>query len=90
MKDFRKYGHGVDFSGLFADIIEKMVGVYETQSNEVNDLIQKLNSLGSEEAEPAEVDRLRTVLEKFDKIMGVTAEVLGDMAKELRSRKSFG
>ncbi len=80
----------VDFSGLFADIIEKMVGAYETQSNEINELLQKLDSLESEEVEQAEVDRLRTVLENFNKIMKVTAEVLGDMAKELRSRKSFG
>ena len=77
----------VDFSGLFADIIEKMVGVYETQSSEINALIQKLDSLESEEPEQAEVDRLRTVLEKFNNIMEVTAEVLGDMVKELRSRK---
>ena len=77
----------IDFSGLFADIVEKMMRVYGTQRNEINDLTQKLNSLESEEKEQAEIDHLRAVLEKFDRILEVTMEVLEDMIEELRSRK---
>ena len=74
----------LDFSGLFIDIIAKMSVVYQTQINEVNDLIQKLNSLESEEAKQAEIDRIRTVLEKFNKILEVSKGVLEDMIEGLR------
>ena len=74
----------LDFSGLFVDIIAKMSVVYQTQINEVNDLIQKLNSLESEEAKQAEIDRIRTVLEKFNKVLEVSKGVLEDMIQGLR------
>ena len=79
----------VDFPELFASGLEKMITVYGTQRNEINDLTQKLNSLESEEEEQAEVKRLRTMLETFDKVLEVTMEVLEDMMKELRSRKNY-
>jgi DNA-binding transcriptional regulator GbsR (MarR family) len=79
----------VDFPELFADSIEKMVRVYETQRDEINNLIQKLNSLESEGKEQAEINRLRPMLKKFERVLEVAMEVLENMMKELRSKKSY-
>ena len=46
--------------------------------------MQKLNSLESEEAKQAEIDRIRTVLEKFNKVLEVSKGVLEDMIQGLR------
>ena len=78
----------VDFPELFVSSLEKMVTVYGAQRDEISDLLQKLNSLETEEGRQDEANRLRTMLEKFDKILGVTMEVLVDMMKELRSHES--
>ena len=79
----------VDFPELFADSIEKMVRVYGTQRDEINNLIQQLNSLESEGKEQAEINRLRAMLKKFERVLEVAMEVLENMMKELRSKKSY-
>lgn len=79
----------VDFSELFADSIEKMMRVYGTQRNEVNNLSQKLNSLESKGNEQAEIKRVRDVLNKFDRVLEVAMEVLENMLKELRSQEKY-
>jgi len=77
----------VDFFGLFVDSIEKMMRVYGTQRDEVNDLTQKLNSLESKGNEQAEIKRVRDVLNKFDRVLEVAMEVLENTLKELRSQE---
>ena len=56
LKKYYVFHVNIDFSGLFADIVEKMMGVYETQRNEISDLTQKLNSLKSAKKERAEIE----------------------------------
>jgi len=79
----------IDFPEMFAKSTEKMIMVYETQRDEINNLTQKLIALESEGKEQAEVKRLWAILKKFDKILGVTMEVLENTIKELRSRKRY-
>jgi len=79
----------VDFSELFADSLEKMLRVYETQRDEVNELTQKLNSLDAKGNKQAEIKRVRDVLNKFDRVLEVAVEVLENMLKELRSNERY-
>ena len=77
----------IDFPGIFANSIEKMMNVYEAQRNEINNLTQKLTALESEGKKQAEIKRLRTVLKNFDRILEATIEVLEKLIKELRLLK---
>jgi len=79
----------VDFPELFADSIEKMMRLYGTQRDEVNELTQKLNSLDAKGNEQAEIKRVRDVLNKFDRVLEVAMEVLENMLKELRSKERY-
>jgi len=79
----------IDFSELFADSIEKLIRVYETQRNEVNELTQKLNSLDAKENEQAEIKRVRDLLNKFERVLVAAMEALGNMLKELRSKEGY-
>ena len=79
----------VDFSELFAGSLEKMMRVYGTQRDEVNELTQKLDSLESKGNEQAEIKRVRDVLNKFDRVLEVAMEVLENMLKELRSQERY-
>ena len=79
----------IDFSELFADSIEKLIRVYETQRNEVNELTQKLNSLDAKENEQAEIKRVRDLLNKFERVLVAATEALGNMLKELRSKEGY-
>ncbi|UCC57972.1 MAG: hypothetical protein JSW14_06320 [Candidatus Bathyarchaeum sp.] len=78
----------IDFSELFADSIEKMIRVYETQRDEVNELTQKLNSLDAKGNE-AEIKRVRDLLNKFERVLGISMEVLENMLKELASQERY-
>jgi Fe2+ or Zn2+ uptake regulation protein len=51
----------VDFLELCANSIEKIMGVYKTQKNEINNITQKLTAIELERKEQAEIKRLRTV-----------------------------
>jgi len=77
----------IDFPEIYANSIEKIMNVYQTQRNEIDNLTQKLTALESEGKEQAEIKRLRTVLENFDRILEVTMEVLEKTVKELRLLK---
>ena len=79
----------VDFSELFADSLENMLRVYGTQRDEVNELRQKLNSVGAKENEKEEIKRVRNVLNEFDRVLEVAIEVLENMLKELRSQERY-
>jgi DNA-binding transcriptional regulator GbsR (MarR family) len=79
----------VDFPELVADSIEKMMRVYGTQRDEINKLLQNLNSLESEGNDQAEINRLRAMLKKFERVLEVAMEVLENMMKELRSSKRY-
>jgi len=79
----------VDFSELFADSLENMLRVYGTQRDEVNELRQKLNSVGAKENEKDEIKRVRNVLNEFDRVLEVAIEVLENMLKELRSQERY-
>jgi len=79
----------VDFCELFADSLEKMLRVYGTQRDEVNELTQKLNSLESKGNEQAEIKRVRNVLNEFERVLDVAMEVLENMLKELRSQERY-
>jgi len=79
----------VDFSELFAGSLEKMMRVYGTQRDEVNELTQKLDSVESKGNEQAEIKRVRDVLNKFDRVLEVAMEVLENMLKELRSQEKY-
>jgi len=79
----------VDFSELFAGSLEKMMRVYGTQRDEVNELTQKLDSVESKGNEQAEIKRVRDVLNKFDRVLEVAMEVLENMLKELRSQERY-
>ena len=79
----------IDFSELFADSIEKLIRVYETQRNEVNELTQKLNSLDAKENEQAEIKRVRDLLNKFERVLVAAMEALGNMLKELHSKEGY-
>jgi DNA-binding transcriptional regulator GbsR (MarR family) len=79
----------IDFPEIFANSIEKIMKVYETQRDEINNLTQKLTELESEGKKQAEIKRLRTMLKNFDRLLGVTVEVLENTIKELRSRKRY-
>ena len=79
----------IDFSELFADSIEKLIRVYETQRNEVNELTQKLNSLDAKENEQAEIKRVRDLLNKFERVLVASMEALGNMLKELHSKEGY-
>jgi len=79
----------IDFSELFADSIEKLIRVYETQRNEVNELTQKLNSLDAKENDQAEIKRVRELLNKFERVLVASTEALGNMLKELRSKEGY-
>jgi DNA-binding transcriptional regulator GbsR (MarR family) len=79
----------VDFSELFADSLEKMMRVYRTQRDEVNDLTQKLDSLESKGNKQAEIEHVRNVLNNFDRVLVAAMEALGNMLKELRSKEEY-
>jgi DNA-binding transcriptional regulator GbsR (MarR family) len=79
----------IDFPELFAGSLEKIVKVYGTQRDELNNLLQKLAALESSEKEQDEVNRLHFTLEKFEKILGITMGVLENTIKELRSHKEY-
>jgi DNA-binding transcriptional regulator GbsR (MarR family) len=79
----------VDFSELFADSLENMLRVYGMQRDEVNELTQKLNSLAAKENDQAEIKRVRNVLNKFNRVLEIAAEVLENMLKELRSQERY-
>jgi len=79
----------VDFSELFADSLEKMMRVYETQRSEVNGLTQKLDSLESKRNRQAEIEHVRNVLNNFDRVLVAAMEALGNMLKELRSKEGY-
>jgi endonuclease III len=64
-----------------------MINVYQTQRNELNNLTQKLTALESEGKKQAEIKRLRTVLNNFDRILEATMEVLENLIKDLRLLK---
>ena len=77
----------INFPEMYASGIEKIMNVYQTQRNEIDNLTQKLTALESEGKEQAEIKRLWTVLENFDRILEVTMEVLKKTVKELRLLK---
>jgi len=79
----------IDFPEIYATSIEKIMKVYETQRDELNNLTQKLTALESEGKKQAEIKRLWTMLKNFDRLLGVTVEVLENTIKELRSRKRY-
>lgn len=79
----------VDFSELFADSLENMLRVYGTQRDEVNELTQKLNSLGAKGNDQDEIKRVRNVLNKFNRVLEIATEVLENMLKELRSQERY-
>jgi DNA-binding transcriptional regulator GbsR (MarR family) len=79
----------VDFSELFADSLEKMMRVYRTQRDEVNELTQKLDSLESKGNKQAEIEHVRNVLNNFDRVLVAAMEALGNMLKELRSKEEY-
>ncbi len=79
----------IDFPEIFTNSLEKMVKVYGIQRDELNNLIQKLGVLESDETEQAEINRLRFTLENFEKILQVTMDVLGNTIKELRAHKEY-
>jgi DNA-binding transcriptional regulator GbsR (MarR family) len=79
----------VDFSELFADSLEKMMQVYRTQRDEVNELTQKLDSLESKGNKQAEIEHVRNVLNNFDRVLVAAMEALGNMLKELRSKEGY-
>jgi DNA-binding transcriptional regulator GbsR (MarR family) len=79
----------IDFPGIFADTLEKMVKVYGMQVDEINTLLQKLATLEPNEKEQAEIDHLRLTLTNFKKILESTMIVLENTIKELRSQKQY-
>jgi DNA-binding transcriptional regulator GbsR (MarR family) len=79
----------IDFPGIFADSLEKIVKVYGTQRDEINELLQKLATLEPEGEEQAEVDHLRLTLEKFEKVLEITMGVLENTIKELHSKERY-
>jgi DNA-binding transcriptional regulator GbsR (MarR family) len=79
----------IDFPELFADSLEKMMQVYRTQRNEINELTQKLDSLQSKGNEQAEIKHVRTVLNKFDRVLEVAMEALENVLKDLRSNERY-
>jgi DNA-binding transcriptional regulator GbsR (MarR family) len=79
----------IDFPEIFAGSLEKIINVYGTQRDELNSLLQKLATLELDEKEQEKVDRLRSTMEKFEKILAVTMGVLENTIKELRSHKEY-
>jgi len=79
----------INFPEIYASSIEKIMNVYQTQRNEIDNLTQKLTTLESEGKKQAEIKHLRTVLENFDRILEVTMEVLKKTVKELRLLKDI-
>jgi ABC-type transporter Mla subunit MlaD len=79
----------IDFPGIFADSLEKIVKVYGTQRDEINELLQKLATLEPEGEEQAEVDHLRLTLKKFEKVLEITMGVLENTIKELHSKERY-
>ncbi|MGD2066278.1 MAG: hypothetical protein PVI43_03805 [Candidatus Bathyarchaeota archaeon] len=79
----------IDFPGIFADSLEKMVKVYGTQTDELNTLLQKLTTLKSDKTEQAEIEHLRLTLTNFKNILESTIEVLHNTIKELHSKQQY-
>jgi DNA-binding transcriptional regulator GbsR (MarR family) len=79
----------IDFPGIFADSLEKIVKVYGMQRDEINDLLQKLATLESDGKEQAEINQLQLTLNNFKKILEATMGVLGNTIKELHSQKEY-
>jgi DNA-binding transcriptional regulator GbsR (MarR family) len=79
----------IDFPGIFADTLEKMVKVYGMQANEINTLLQKLATLEPNKKEQTEFDHLRLTLANFKSILESTMRVLENTIKELRSQKEY-
>jgi hypothetical protein len=79
----------IDFPGIFADTLEKMVKVYGMQVDEINTLLQNLATLEPNEKEQAEIDHLRLTLTNFKSILESTMRVLENTIKELRSQKQY-
>ena len=79
----------IDFPGIFANSLEKMMKVYGMQRDEINDLLQKLATLEPDEKEQAEIDQLQRTLENFGKILEATIDVLENIIKELRAHKEY-
>ena len=77
----------IDFPEMFAKSIEKMLKVYETQRDEINNLTQKLTELESKGKEQAEAKRLRAILRKFNKMLEDTMEVLEKIMKSYSIEK---
>ncbi len=79
----------IDFPGIFADTLEKLVKVYGTQVNELNTLLQKVATLESDKTEQDEIDQLRRTLTNFKSILESTMHVLDKTINELRSQKQY-
>jgi DNA-binding transcriptional regulator GbsR (MarR family) len=77
----------ISFPEMYASSTEKIMNVYQTQRNEIDNLTQKLIALESEGKKQAEIKRLRTVLENLDRILEATMGVLEKLVKELRLLK---
>jgi DNA-binding transcriptional regulator GbsR (MarR family) len=79
----------IDFPGIFADTLEKMVKVYGMQVGEISILLQNLAALEPNEKEQTEFDHLRLTLANFKSILESTMRVLENTVKELRSQKEY-
>ncbi|MGD9131237.1 MAG: hypothetical protein PVH73_06645 [Candidatus Bathyarchaeota archaeon] len=79
----------IDFPGIFANSLEKMMKVYGMQRDEINGLLQKLATLEPDEKRQTEIDQLRRTLENFGNILEATMGVLENIIEELRSHKEY-
>ena len=79
----------IEFPGIFADTLEKIVKVYGMQVDEMNTLLQKLATLEPNKKEQAEFDHLQLTLTNFKSILESTRSVLENTIKELRSQKKY-
>jgi len=77
-----------DYPEIFAHSIEQALKVYESQTKEIDNLVQKLTALESEGKNQAEIKRLRAVIASFGKVLEATMEVLEKLTRELRTIKS--
>lgn len=76
-----------NYPEIFANTIEQGLKIYETQRNEIDNLIEKLAALEMETKDHAEINRLRAVIESFGKVLEATMDVLERLTRELRQLK---
>jgi DNA-binding transcriptional regulator GbsR (MarR family) len=74
----------IDLNEMFTNTLETIVKVYETQRKEIKNLTRKVSALKLKTEKNAEVNRLQTMLSRFEKAMELSERIMKNAIRELQ------